>query len=105
MEVAPQLRAPVSAIVNTRGARGVQTSRRVWRYAQDDQGVAVQFALCAQTGYTDRPPLGWTLTRATIAAIAADVADAFLETDSYNACRQANRVALRTLRAALAPRP
>jgi hypothetical protein len=97
---ATQLLAPAGALAATRGARGVQTVRRVWRQAAFAEGEAVQFALCAQG--EGRPPLGWSLSRATRDGIAADVAALFGDADPRSACVARNRAAMRRLLVLLA---
>lgn len=95
-----QLVAPAGALAATRSARGVQTVRRVWRQAAFAEGEAVQFALCAQGN--GRPPLGWSLSRATRDGIAADVAALFGDAEPRSACVARNRAAMRRLLALLA---
>jgi hypothetical protein len=102
---APQLLGPADVLLATRSARGVQTTRRVWRQAVAAGGTAVQFTLCRQGEDPERPPLGWSLSQATLRAIAEDVADIFNPTESADGCRNANRHALRRLLWALSPEP
>ncbi len=101
-----QTHAPVTALRGTRSARGVQTVRRVWRRAKEEDAEAVQFVLCPQgPAEEQRPPLGWSLSRRTREEIAEDVAALFRETPLLHPCRERNRIEMIRLRALLRGRP
>ncbi len=61
-----QLIAPVTAVMEAREARGIQTARRAWYQAEAGNGIALQFSLCPfSEKEPKRPPLGWTLSAET----------------------------------------
>jgi hypothetical protein len=107
----PQLAAPVDAIMNARQARGVTAAQRVsWQLASlyVDSAippVLIQFALCRQGNDFSRPPLGWSLARATREAIRADVVALFSDTEAPDECRMRNRAAMAQLRGILGSGP
>jgi len=99
-----QLSAPVDVFMATRSGRGVQAARRVWQEARIARAVRVRFTLCRQ-GSPERPPLGWSLSRATREAIAEDVVRLFDVEPAGEACHRRNRANMETLLRALAPTP
>jgi hypothetical protein len=70
-----QLTAPVTAVMEAREARGIQTARRAWYQAEQGDGIALQFSLCPfSEKELNRPPLGWTLSAETRERMRAQVA-------------------------------